>query len=136
MAEVLLRVVDKVNPNSVYLDAQCLKRGDVVVVCPDGWNWGTEELSNPHWRILKLPNIPVEQMQQFLSEEPETDPANPSRTRQRRGFKFNVDGATGALRTYLRDETRAQPTFTSSLSLTQVERMRVRKMAIPDPNVI
>lgn len=56
MAEILLRVVDKTNEDKA-LDAQCSKRGDVIVVKPDGWPWGTEELKSDFWRVVKLPGV-------------------------------------------------------------------------------
>lgn len=56
MAEILLRVVDKTNDDK-QLDAQCSKRGDVIVVMPDGWAWGREELKSDVWRIVKLPGV-------------------------------------------------------------------------------
>lgn len=55
MAEILLRVVDKINPAGGALDRMCMKAGDVVHLAPDGWTWGTAELVNPEWRIVKIP---------------------------------------------------------------------------------
>ena len=54
MAEMLVRVVDKIGAD-VYKNAQCTKRGDVIVAQADGWGWGTQEQVNPHYRIVKLP---------------------------------------------------------------------------------
>lgn len=59
MAEILLRVVDKTNEDKA-LDALCSKRGDVIVVKPDGWPWGTEELKSDVWRVVKLPGVDPE----------------------------------------------------------------------------
>lgn len=47
--EVLVRVVDK----GAALD--CSKRGDVIAICPDGWAWSPAELTNPDWRIVRVP---------------------------------------------------------------------------------
>lgn len=57
MAEVLIRVVDKVHPTDAVLDRQLTKFGDVIHVAPDGWPWGSEELINPEWRIVKIPTL-------------------------------------------------------------------------------
>jgi hypothetical protein len=57
MAEVLIRVVDKVNPTDPAKDQLCFKAGDVIHVAPDGWGWGSEEVTNPDWRIVKLPGF-------------------------------------------------------------------------------
>ena len=54
MSEVLIRVVDKINLDDVDRNSMLLKRGDVVTIQPDGHNWGTQELSNPDWRIVRI----------------------------------------------------------------------------------
>lgn len=59
MAEILFFVEDKTNDDK-ELNAQAYKRGDVVVVCPDGWPWGREELKDPRFRIVKVPGEPSE----------------------------------------------------------------------------
>lgn len=137
MAELLLRVVDKVG-SDLYRNCQCLKRGDVVVVQPDGWKWGNEELTNPDWRILKLPNVTVLQLQQFLSGEPITDSNRSSNTRLRRWYFVDLANAaiTGQFRNYLNDATRANATFTSAFSFAQFDALRKQKTAVADPQVI
>jgi len=57
MCEILLRVVDKVNLEDAVRNRQASKAGDVIAVQLDGWNWGTDELANPEWRIVKLPGL-------------------------------------------------------------------------------
>jgi hypothetical protein len=54
MAEVLVRIVDRggVDPAVGYGDS---KRGDVIAVCPNGWGWTPAELTNPDWRIVRVP---------------------------------------------------------------------------------
>lgn len=135
MAEILLRVVDKVGAD-VYKNCQCLKRGDVVVVQPDGWPWGREELTNPDWRIIKLPNVTVAEMQQFLSAEPITDPAAQSRTRLRRWYYVDTALPTGQFRNYLNDATRASATFTSAFTFAQFDALRKQHTSVQDPAVI
>lgn len=90
MAELLIRVIDKVNPD-FYKNCQCTKRGDVIAVCPDGNRWGDRELNAPHYRIIKMPKMTVEEGSILLAPEPEKDPSNPSRTLQRRAFKIDLD---------------------------------------------
>ena len=57
MAELLIRVVDKIHPTDPDKNLATSKKGDVISVCPDGWNWGREELANPEWRIVKMPGV-------------------------------------------------------------------------------
>ena len=90
MCEVLLRVIDKVNEDP-YKDCKLLKKGDVVIICPDGWSWSIEEKTNPDWRILKLPNISKEFAEAFTSPEIDTDPQNPSNVLRRRSHFFDLD---------------------------------------------
>jgi hypothetical protein len=69
MAEILLRVVDRVNTESAVKDRQCTKAGDVIVIKPDGWPWGTKELINPDWRIVKLVGVDPKSIEDFLAED-------------------------------------------------------------------
>lgn len=89
MAELLVRVVDKVNNDSVYLDAKCLKRGDVVVVCPDGWVWSDLERKNPDWHIVKVPGMSMSEAQAFTS--PEIGDPKLNLMLRPRAFKVDVD---------------------------------------------
>lgn len=126
MAELLVRVVDKVNSDP-YLDVHCTKRGDVIAVCPDGWRWGSGELNNPAWRIVKLPGVTVSQASVFLGPEIETDPTHPNRMRRNRAFKIDVD-ALGDMpagpRLHRRDKT-----------LGEMMALKVAKVPLADPNV-
>ena len=135
MAELLVRVVDKVNDDP-YLDCHCTKRGDVIVIAPDGWSWGREELTNPHWRIVKAPNISVDDASAFLGPELETNPQNPSRVRQKRGFKLGLERLPPNWALWLADDTRAQPTKTFNGAGAALLAMKARKPALADPNVM
>lgn len=88
MSELLVRVVDKINEDPL-LNSKCTKRGDVIVVCPDGWEWSVEERSNPNWRIIKMPDMNMDEASRLLAPELDTDPNQPSRVLQRRAFKIN-----------------------------------------------
>lgn len=96
MSEWLVRIRDKALDRGFedkLLDSKCLGRGDVVVVCEDGWAWSKEERANPDWRILKMPNVSVSTAQAFLGAEYDEDPRNPSPYLRRRAFKLDVDNA-------------------------------------------
>jgi hypothetical protein len=106
--EILLRVVDKINPNCPKLDSKCLKRGDVVVCVPDGHNWGKQELINPIWRIIRAPNLTAEQAEMF--KDPED---NESETSNRRDMMFNFDDPNlpQAFLDFIADDSRASPYY-------------------------
>lgn len=130
MAELLLRVVDKTSPDP-YRDARLTKRGDVIVVCPDGWNWGLEELASPDWRILRLPALSVSEARALLAEEPETDPTQPSRVRQRRAFRLNL-----TLPLFASLSQPRRPIEDLPISLLQFRAAVQRKPALVDPAIL
>ena len=41
-----------------------IQLGDIVVVRPDGWEWGREECL-PNYLVVKLPQLTVEQVEHF-----------------------------------------------------------------------
>lgn len=135
MAEFLVRVVDKVN-SDIYLDSKCLKAGDVVVVCPDGWAWGKEELTNPDWRIVAIPAVSVTQAQAFLAPELDTDPTRPSRLLRRRAFRIDLTLLPAAWQAWIADATRAQPIKTFSGRVAQVLALKAAKVRLVDPNAL
>ena len=47
--EALIRIVDK------GVAEDCSKAGDVISICPDFWAWSAAELTNPDWRIVRVP---------------------------------------------------------------------------------
>ena len=88
MAELLIRTVDKVNPNNKQKNAKCPKRGMVVTIQADGWPWTQKERDAPFWEIRKYPGVPVDALSGFLAPEagdPLVDPYL-----QRRQFTFNL----------------------------------------------
>lgn len=91
MAELLVMNVDRVNPDDIYKDAKLYKRGDVVVVCPDGWPWSETERTGPDFAIVKIPGMKVEEALDFLEPEKDADPSSPSKTLQRRAVKVDLD---------------------------------------------
>lgn len=121
MAELLVRVVDKRNLNDPYKDAQLTKRGDVIVVCPDGWAWSVKEQTNPEWRIVKLPQMTVSEASVYLAPEMNTDPHNPSRVLQARAFSLDVDRLNPA---------------PDRMSAVAVQALKVTKSKRIDPAVI
>lgn len=117
MAEMLVRVVDKVNPDDPRKDARLTKRGDVIVVQPDGWAWTATELAGDPWIVVKVPGVPESDLSAYLMEEPE-DLARP-KLLQRRAFKFDIDAHDG-----------------KPLNRGQVMAMRRGKPVRPDPDVL
>ena len=113
--QILLRIRDKINSDNLLLDAKCLKRGDVVTAVGDSHVWGSGELTNPDWRIIKAVNLTREATDSMVGEEAETDPQNPNMMRQRRGFMFDFShpGLPQAFVDFIADDTRAIPIYES-----------------------
>lgn len=134
MAELLLRVASKSAPSDPRRDTKLTKRGDVIVVQPDGWRWVGRELTAPHWRILKIPALSESEAAMLLAVEPPDDLAHPSLMRQRRMYRFDVDriGLPASLREYLADNSRKAPAFTVALDLPQIRSLVVRKAKVID----
>lgn len=86
MAELLVRVVDRGDPN----DDASSKRGDVIALCPDGWAWSAAELSEPFWRVIAVPGVPVDDLRDLM-ESPRAESARP---RLRRVRYLDLDRAT------------------------------------------
>lgn len=98
MCEVLVRVVDQVDPGDFYKNCHLSKAGDIVVACPDGWPWSKIEQSRPDWRIIRLPNISLAAVAPFLEPEVDTNPQHPSRTLQARAFRLDYSALTSDLK--------------------------------------
>lgn len=85
MAELLIRVVDKTDPDPVR-DQQFSKAGDVIVVAPDGHGWSATERSNPDWIIVKLPGVDPSALSDLL--DPDVD--GERRMLRRRGRQIDL----------------------------------------------
>lgn len=88
MAELLVRVVDKTNPNDAAADRLLPKAGDVIDVHPDGWAWSKAELSNPEWRILRIPDLDVGSLDDLM--QPIMDATGALNRRRRKGFNLTA----------------------------------------------
>lgn len=129
MAEFLVRIKDKTSSDP-YLDAQCLKRGDIVAIQPDGWGWGLDEINNPDWRILKFPMISIKNSSSFIAPEFNTDPANPSYVLRRRAFSINLNNPI--FKNVLKDKSNNL----FWVSEEEILALKIGKDRLKDPNVL
>ncbi len=128
--EILLVIVDKKNPNSVHLDNQCPKAGDVLAVNPDGFAWGKEELANPDWRIVGVPDLTTAQAAALVAHEP-GDPAT-NRMVRSRGNRLNLDLLTPNESSALRGPRSVKLSLTSA----RVAELLTVKQPVSDPHVV
>jgi hypothetical protein len=93
MAEFLIKAIDATHSDPIKDKSGSYKRGDVVVVMPDGWPWGRLE-GPPKFVIVKIPGMSVEAAQKYIDSEKDISiPENP-RTLTRRKYKFHIDDIT------------------------------------------
>jgi hypothetical protein len=124
MAELVIQMVDRVNPSSAKLDAGCLKRGDVIDICADGWEWSERELTNPNWRIIKLPGIPVETLLDLLEAQLAAD-----RTFVRKRSRYlDIDSLPSNIKNKITNAT--QPLTFSVSERTALNAIRKTKTAL------
>lgn len=120
MAEMLVRTVDKVNAQDVYLDCKCTKRGMVIAICPDGWQWSQAEKTAPYWTIIKVPGVSVDDLSGYLAPEPGDPKLN--RMLQRRAFRFDLIAYALSAK--------------STISTLDAQAMKVPVTPLPDPSVL
>lgn len=117
MAEILVKAVDATNPDPVKDAAGCYKRGDPVVIMPDGHPWGREEGLPKFW-IVKVPGATVAQLQQYVDALLAAD--GETRVR-RRAWSLDTARMSGGVRNTLNN------TGTITVTLTQVQNFLQRK---------
>lgn len=137
MAELLIIAYDTPHPDPIT-DTKRYKAGDVVIVQPDGFEWGVQERINPLFRILKLPNVPVPEGEGFLGPQLDQDPVVKSRMLLRRAFHIDFDNAAipAKLKSWLTDNSRAAPAFTSNITVAQIRQLKAERATVPDPDII
>ena len=68
MCEILVKAIDHVHPDPVKDRRGAYKRGDPVLVMPDGHEWGNEERL-PRFIVLKIPGLSVEEGNKYTEPE-------------------------------------------------------------------
>lgn len=89
MAEILVMARDNSHPDPKR-DPACYKKGDPVVVMPDGHPWGREELNTKIFNIIKVPGAAVEDFQPYLVSDSATIGGASNKARRRK-YKLNID---------------------------------------------
>jgi hypothetical protein len=87
MCELLVRVVDKV-PGDDFRSAMFTKAGDVIYVAEDQHVWGTEEIANPEWRIIRMPGVSAASMSDMMREH--ENPRRKGHTLAKRRVTFDL----------------------------------------------
>lgn len=122
--EIVLCVHDNVNSNDISLDAQCYKRGDVIITKPSGFAWTEFELTYYKWRIIRVNNLTEEIANTFVARELPSITDNP--LLQRRAFMFDFDSPllTPSFIDFLNDDTRQIPIYETNLPLSNISNLK------------
>jgi hypothetical protein len=128
MCEILIRVIDKVNHDDPVKNASLTKRGDVIVVCPDGHRWSDMEMTHKEWRIIAFPGVDETHMTEFLAPEFAGPDGDDSMLRPR-AFKFDVDshGLPADMVAHLDDERRQIPIIVAEMDRNTIHQFRARR---------
>ncbi|MHA1396108.1 MAG: hypothetical protein ACTSSF_00060 [Candidatus Heimdallarchaeaceae archaeon] len=65
-AELLIKACDATHSNEVKDLRGCYKKGYVVVIKPDGWKWGKEELNKEKFYIVRVKDANPEDLQHLI----------------------------------------------------------------------
>jgi hypothetical protein len=117
-----------------YVDCQRLQPGDVIDYRPDGWQWSELELTNPDWRLFRIPGISDAESGSLLTEEPGDRITN--RMLQRRAFfiDLSVMPLSDAVQAYINDDSRTIPII--DIPLASARPFVQPRVPLSDPNVI
>lgn len=119
MCEIIVMTEDRIG-DDFHKDIKLFKRGDVLCVVADGWNWSQEELTNPLFRIIKLPNLSVSAGRILVATEQPTDPYHDRRLLRQRMYTLNL----------------AHPLLDGELADHQIHHVIAAKIPVPNPNAI
>lgn len=64
MAELLIKAAEPWNNDDPKAPASRTRKGDIIVVKPDGWKWGREECP-PRFIVLKVPEVKYEDAKKY-----------------------------------------------------------------------
>lgn len=88
MAELLIKAVDATHADADKDRRGCYKRGDIVLIKPDGHEWGRKELLAPadggKFVVVKIPGVSPSQVRNAIRRLWSIDPDASGEDRRRR----------------------------------------------------
>jgi hypothetical protein len=119
MAEFLVKARNAIHVNPDKDARSSYKRGDIVVVMPDGHQWGTLE-TLPEFVVVKVTGLDHERAQQLIEPEVEINPETGERIPvRRRRWNIKVDDVPLAVRKALRDNGEVTVTWNQVRNFVQ-----------------
>lgn len=134
--ELLVRVVSKPKSGNTTLDAGRTEAGDVIVFAPDGHIWGRKEVSNPEWRIVRVPGLDRVRAEALTASEVPTAMGG-NRLLRKRQMRLDVEALDAATNGALLADRTATPRGVDCVILQSdfIEAMEL-KSPLRDPRFI
>ena len=104
MCEILIKAIDAKHSDPAKNERGCYKRGDIVVVMPDGHQWGSEE-GLPRFVRVKIPGLDPETVKHIIEPHQDTTDPDPKNwvMLARRKWRVLVDDVPQGIIDQLRD---------------------------------
>lgn len=125
--EVLIRAVDKVNPDCAVKNISCYKKFDIVAMMDDKHPWSAREKTNPAWRIVKMPKVSASELSVFI-ERGMTPQGH--LVRARRCIDFGCPTLGPEFAAFMADDERKRPFF-----VLQIRGAGIKKLKRDKPEV-
>lgn len=109
MCEILIKAIDTSHVDPLKDRIGCYKRGDIVGVEEDGYEWGACERL-PKFYLVKIPGLSVVIARKYERMEMESDDPDNKTVYRRRKFHIPVDAVPAGIRNTL--QTTGQVTVT------------------------
>ncbi len=127
LMELLIRIVHRSETPLAPKIGESLA-GDVIVACPDGWAWTKTELTNPDWRIIRVPLTQTE-CDALTSMERIPDNAPRGTIGQRRKINFDLFKLQVLAKAFMADDKRKTSVFDATTLVTGLRAAVVQKAA-------
>jgi len=104
---------------------------DLITYQATGWKWGTQELTNPWFRILLWPTAVTADLDKLLQNQiPIVVNGNATTKWQYRGFFLNVPTGPAALGTWFTDATRVTQKLVFPSAVVTVAQLTVARPTV------
>jgi len=82
--------IDKLSDHQKEAYEARTRKGDIIVVRPDGWKWGKEECP-PNFVVIKLPEVKYEDAKKYEDSLMEENESGEPKTLKTRQYAVDVD---------------------------------------------
>lgn len=105
MAELLIKAIDATHSNPDKDAKGCYKRGDIVLIRPNGHTWGSKELKAPadggKFIVLKITDVTPAQVRNWVHNNWQTNVEDSDPEGRRRRVHINIATIPAAVRSIM-----------------------------------